>query len=261
MTTFFEIIVANESGRYARQAARAAFDEIDRLEGCLSRFIESSDVSRINALGAQGPVRVGLDTFECLRIAARVYRETNGAFDVTCIRGGTDKVVFDETEFTVGLTAADVSIDLGGIGKGFALDKAAETLRDWSIETALIHSGESSVLALGPPAGEAGWKVQVGGGADQPEQMTVRDRALSASGTSVKGRHIIDPRTGLPAAGAIRTWASCPSAAASDALSTAFMVMSPAEVDRYCRDHPDTWAMLLMEDADGTRRLTRFGAR
>ena len=264
MTTTFEIVVADHPANYARQAARAAFDEIDRLEQCLSRFIESSDISRINLLAAEEPVRVSLDTFECLQLAARISAETHGAFDVTRVRGGMDKVEFDKAQITIALKDAEISLDLGGIGKGFALDKAAEIMNEWSVETALIRAGDSSVLALGVPPDDDGWRVNVGSGAEGDagrEEIMLSDRAVRGSGTSVRGQHIIAPRTGRPAEGPIRTWASCPSATVSDALSTAFMVMSSEEVERLCVEHPDTWAVLLTEDDRGIRRLERFGNR
>jgi len=310
MDTSFEIHIADQPAEYARGAAQAAFAEIDRIEGYLSRFKESSDVSRINILAAKEPVRVGLETFECLQLAARISAETNGAFDATRVRNGMKKVKFDNKNFAIRLIdrridedrptagragilpaaeplvakhtgaassaptmdpnlfrsttanrTADIEIDLGGIGKGFALDKVAAFLRDWSIESALFQGGDSTVLAVGTPPGEEGWPVSVGSGMeeeDRPEPILLRDRALSASGTSVKGQHIIDPRTGQPARGAIRAWASCPSATVSDALSTAFLVMGAKQTERYCREHKDTWAMLLVEDDHG-RRLVGYG--
>ena len=83
MATTFEILIVHEDEKYAGQAAMAAFGEVDRLEGELSRFIEHSDVSRINNLPAGEPLLLGLETFECLKISARVYAETDGAFDIT----------------------------------------------------------------------------------------------------------------------------------------------------------------------------------
>ncbi len=294
MATTFEIIVAGEGGtgdsaEYARQAAQAAFHEIDRLEQGLSRFIESSDISRINKLGARAPVRVSVDTFECLQLARRLHKETGGAFDVTIgalmscwrtpegtsgrpgakeiaearKRTGMEQVVLDKEHFTVALKTDGVLVDMGGIGKGFALDKAAENLRDWvdegsGFETALLSGGQSSVLAMGAPPGKRGWEVTVEGGQAVPEELLLSDRALSGSGTRVRGRHIVDPRTGRPAEGALRAWASCPSAAVSDALSTAFMILSPADIDLYCAEHKDTWALLLMRNATDNR-LRTFG--
>jgi thiamine biosynthesis lipoprotein len=271
MTTVFEVVIAGETGEYARQASQAVFGEIDRLEGVLSRFIESSDISRINKLGAREPVRVGADTFECLQTAAAVHRVTGGAFDVTIgavttpdgerlpaesAPVGMGMVEFHEDIFAISLKAEGLSIDLGGIGKGFALDKALEILGDWSVDSVLLHGGESSVLGIGAPPDEDGWPVAAGG--EQGERFILRDKALSGSGIYVKGSHIIDPGTRRPAEGKTGAWAFCPSAAVADALSTAFMVMPPPDIERFCRNHPGTGAMFVVEQ-EGDSTLTRLG--
>lgn len=300
MATTFEIILAaktssKETALYAAQAAQALFAEIDRIEDDLSHFISSSDISRINHLGAKEPVRVSLYTFECLQLAERLYRQTGGVFDVTigalmaCWRTpdgkskrpsvteinaaralvGMDKVVFNKQDLTIALKKDGVSLDLGGIGKGYALDKAAELLEDWREDTpditgALLHGGESSVLAIDAPPAQSGWKVSVGADMNDPnlppEEILLRDRALSGSGTQLRGEHIIDPRTARPARGALRAWASSPSGTASDALATAFMTLSPDEVKQYCARHPNTWAILLVCGAQGPK-FQHFGKR
>jgi len=278
MATTFEVIVVYDDERYARQAAAAAFDEVDRLEGELSRFIENSDISRINNLPANQPLRLGLDAFECLQLSCRIYAQTNGAFDITIgsLLGlwrnedgtprtpsqeelnlarqhtGTHLLQLDESEHTVQLSASPVQVDLGGIGKGYAVDRVAELLRGWSIETALISGGYSSVLALNAPAGTKGWPLTVSN-PDNRKQILARPclqgRALSGSGLQ-KGQHIIDPRTAQPVKGKVAAWASAPDAATADALSTAFMVMSPDEIEQYCSDHPDVSAMIMQQSRD-----------
>lgn len=316
MATRFEAVIAGAGRDHARQAASAAFAEIDRLEANLSRFVENSDVSQINREAGREVVRIGIETFECLRLAKRMAKETGGAFDVTVgalmacwrsddgtlrrptppefaearTRTGSDLLELDDTAITARLKLASARIDLGAIGKGFALDEAAAVLREWGIETALIHGGASTVLAFGAPEGQGGWPVGVGigagdvateekEGAREARRVELRDKALSASGTAVKGRHIIDPRTGRPvggaagqpvgavarpgdgadgANGALRAWALAPSGAVADALSTAFLVMTTTEVESYCAGHSDVSAALLVEAAS-QRRLLRFG--
>jgi len=303
MATRFEAVIAGAERDYARQAASAAFDEIDRLEAKLSRFVENSDVSQINREAGREAVRISVETFDCLRLAKRMAKETGGAFDATVgalmacwrsdngsprlptpsevaearARTGWGLLELDEVAMTARLKAAGARIDLGAIGKGFALDRAAEILREWGVASALIHGGASTVLVLGAPPGYEGWPVGVGIGAfnlsgenegEAPSRRRIefRDKALSASGMAVKSRHIIDPRTGYPvgfaagqtAAETLRAWAMGPSGGVADALSTAFMVMTAGEIQSYCRDHADASAMLLIGSAS-KRRLTAFG--
>lgn len=258
MATTFEIRIVSESATYAGQIAQVVFDEIDRLEKTLSRFVQSSDIAQINHLGATQPVRVSLDTIECLRVAEEIRQQTHGAFDITLAGKQIDLC---EESFTVRLEDEDTKLDLGGIGKGYALDKAAELLAEWGVESALLHGGESSVLAIGAPPGKEGWVLGVGAGADDPKEkrhLALCDSAISASGTQLKGEHIQDPRTGKPPDRAIRVWVAAPKAIVTDALATAFMILSTAEIDVYCSNHPEVSALLLV-DEKGCKRLLPFG--
>jgi thiamine biosynthesis lipoprotein len=265
MGTIFEVLIAGQEAGYAAQAAEAAFREIDRLEGLFSRFNTTSEIGQINRLRTGEALTIGLDSFECLRTAELVQRETAGAFDINFRRGGESsarpdfELTASGSGFCIQLrqgflarSPAALDLDLGAIGKGYALDRAASVLADWSVERFLIHGGTSSALAKGDAPGlsqgESGWPVGVGGTwefPDVPKRVLLRGRALSGSGTEVKGRHIRDPRTGRPAQGHLAAWVSHPSAAVSDALSTAFMSMSSKEARRYCERHPDIWALLV----------------
>jgi thiamine biosynthesis lipoprotein len=290
MATTFEIIILHEDACYAEQAAWAAFDKLGRLEQDLSGFIENSDISRINNLAAGQSVRVSLETFECLQLSRHVNAETNGAFDITigyllsCWRNsdktlripskeelkiarqrtGMDLFKLDESQYTVELLRDKVQIDLGGIGKGYAIDKMAELLRDWSIDLALIHGGYSTALGIGAPKGKQGWPVTLSNPRNRKQtlaRLCLQNRALSGSGLQ-KGRHIIDPRTAQPVEGRCAAWACAADAATADALSTAFMVMSPNEVKQYCLRRPDVLAMLILHDDTKKKqkeRILHFG--
>jgi thiamine biosynthesis lipoprotein len=245
MATTFKVTLAHGDAAYARQAGAAAWAELDRIEGLLSRFTQSSDISRINGLERGQETAVQLDTFDCLRTALEVQRETGGAFDVAYGSRGPwsarPRFELDEASHTVRVLDAGVRLDLGGIGKGFALDRMAALLADWDIAAALLAASTSTVLAIGSPAGEEGWPI-VFGPDEKPQRLRLKDRAFSGSGTAVRGSHIIDPRTRQPASGPLRAWAGAPTAAVADALSTAFMVMSEAEVRDHCRLHPEITA-------------------
>jgi thiamine biosynthesis lipoprotein len=270
MATTFEIFLASEDEAFAASMAREAFALLDRLEEQLSRFRPHSDVSIINALEAGESVRLSIPAFDCLKLAFQISSETGGAFDVSLapvmdrIRNDNGEIVefgqevldevfaekreglylLSEGDLSIYCQATGAGIDLGGIGKGFALDQMAEFLEEWDLPQALLHGGGSTVLALDPPDGQEGWKVGFGEESGR-EPMVLRRAALSGSGKAVKGAHVMDPRTGMPAMNHTRTWAKAPTAAMSDALSTAFMVMSQEEVDAYCEVHPDVSAYFL----------------
>jgi thiamine biosynthesis lipoprotein len=279
MATAFEIIIIHKDATYAQQAAWAAFDELDRLEQQLSRFIENSDISRVNNLTANQPLQIGPAAFECLQLCVALYNQTDGAFDVTIgslrdcwlsedktmrtpskeqikqarQRTGLHLIKLDEDEHTVQLLTSPLQIDLGGIGKGYAIDQMAKLLGDWSIDTALIQGGCSSVLALGKPNNTKGWHLTLSNPTNRKQTLAhlyLRDRAISGSGLQ-KGCHIIDPHTARPVEGKIAAWASAPAAVTTDALSTAFMVMSSDQIRQYCLSHPDILAMVVAKDRTG----------
>jgi thiamine biosynthesis lipoprotein len=264
MACVWGVGIVGADAKQAEQAARAAFAEIERLEGELSRFVATSDVARINALRAEQAVRVGVDVFDCLELALRVNRETAGAFDVTADSAGArpaGRIELDRTAMAVRMLADGTVVDLGAIGKGYALDQAAALLRDWGVGAALLHCGQSTVYALGSPPGQPGWTVGVRD-PRQPAavlgQVRLRDAALSGSGRRLHGAHIVDPRTGCPATGADGAWALAPSAALADALSTAFMVLSAAEVSQYCARYAQV-AGLVLPAGGGEQRCEHFG--
>lgn len=268
MATTFKLTVVHADPVYARQASAEAFAELERIEGRLSRYVESSDISRVNRLAKGQSTAVQLDTFECLRIALEVQRETRGAFDVAY---GSEMPVrtfglegprfdLDEQDHAVRVLADGVRLDLGGIGKGFALDRMAAILADWEVDSALLAASTSTLLALSPPPGQSGWAVTFGPEHDL-HRANLAKAALSGSGTAVKGHHILDPRTGRPARQRCRAWACGPCAAVADALSTAWMVMTEGEIREYCAGRPEVSAFLLKSPkgrVEAIGHLTRF---
>jgi len=315
MATTWGIFIGGEEVEYARTAARAAFEELHRLQTELSRFDPGSDVSQISRLEpiripprrseadcgrrsrpkpegdsdrlleAGQAVKVGLETFACLKAAVRIHRETGGALDVTLAplqdlwwpeegrdrppteeeiadarrRTGMDRLVLDETEHAVGVREGSVGVDLGAVGKGCAVDRMVAILKDWSITSALVHGGKSTVYGLGTPPGKDGWPIAAYGPGRAPGTLAsarLRDRALSGSGSPPGDRHVLDPRTGRPAEGNLGAWVVAERATDADALSTAFLVMAPEEVEEYCRQHPGTSGMLLRSEAG---KVYRFG--
>ncbi len=282
MATDFEIVVIHEDARYTEQCVFEAFRELDKVEQNLSRFIANSDISRINSSGVDQRVLVGLDAFESLEQCARLSEDTKGAFDVTVgplleywsrhaspgeelsrihKRTGTHLVHLDRAQHTVTLRSEGMSIDLGGYGKGYAVDRMAEVLEEWEIGCALIHGGQSSILALGGPPGEEGWEATLrhpSSDARGIERVLLQHQAISSSGLR-KGRHIIDPRTAYPVTETQAAWAMTSTAAEGDALSTAFMIMSPEEIHHYCENHRDRKAIVIRKEALDAENVLRFG--
>jgi thiamine biosynthesis lipoprotein len=280
MATVFEVRCLHADAGYARQAAQAAFDLVDRLEMEQSRFIANSDISRINLLAAGQSTRVSPSTLECLETARRMHALTGGAFDVS-IGSGLDGLELIPDEFTVHARRGGVRLDLGGIGKGFAIDHMAEELREWDIRHALVHGGFSSVLALEAPPGRHGWPLTLSapGPGDHGvlARISASRTAFSASGTQ-KGDHILDPRNGravrdrtawvaLSCRDEVATGAACAGgrdaagrspATVAEALSTAFMILSAQEIEDLCRRSPGLEAWLILEPTEAGQAVPRL---
>jgi len=282
MATTFDIFIVHEDKNYAQQAAEEAFRLTDKLEGEFSRFIENSEISQIGNLAARQTLRLGLDSFQCLKISKRICEETKGAFDVTVgvlmscwfdknknlrqpskeeletARKHTGCGIFklDEENFNLEAMTDNVQIDLGAVGKGYAVDRMAETLREWDINFALINGGDSSILALDRPEKLPGWPVTLSSSDNRVlAKVYLKNRALSGSGTQ-KGRHIINPYTGQPVKDKIGAWVCAADAVISDALSTAFMVMGIRDIEWYCEKHTDIQAMVLLAEK---KEMLSFG--
>lgn len=269
--------------------AEAVFDLLDALEAQLTVYRDSSEVANVNRLAGSAPVVVEPRLFELLQTAARITTETDGAFDITAgalikawgffkgprrvpaseelaetlRRVGMDGVELDAERRSVRYLKRGLEINLGSIGKGYALDRMAEVLRDeWKITTALLQGGHSSVYAMGSPTENGrGWSVAVTH-PWQPGQrlamLHLRDRALATSAATYQhleheGRklgHILDPRTGWSAEGMASASALAPSAAEADALATAFFILGVDRSIEYCKAHSDIGAVLLANEPD-----------
>ena len=292
MACRFEILLDGADDRHA-VAAREALDEADRLESALSVFRETSELSRVNRTAAQGPATVDADLFALLDRCRGLHAQTAGAFDITstplsrcwgflkregrlpspeaiaAARAlvGMSGVLFDAAARTIRFAREGMELNLGSIGKGYALDRMAALMRGRGVGHALLSAGGSSAVAVGG-RGE-GWTVdirsrQVAGG--KLARLRLRDGALATSGAGeqffeVDGRrygHVIDPRTGWPASGVLSVSVVTAEGARSDALSTAFLVGGLEVARRYCASYPQTLALVTPDD--GTRRPIVLGA-
>ncbi len=284
MATRFEIVLSGAEEVFLRAVGEEALDEIERLEAQLSFYREESEISGINARAAYEPVRVEPRLFQLLQRAAQLSADTDGAFDVTVaplmrcwgfVRGtgalpppeaieearqcvGMKHVLLDEENYTVRFTREGVMLDLGSIGKGYAVERAAQILRDYDITSALLHGGTSSIVAIGCSPDQTPWNIAIRHPLDAERRLSVvplRDEALSVS--AVHGKvfeaggqhygHVLDPRSGFPVQGALLCAVRCSSPTDGDALSTAFLVLGEEGARRYCEQHLEVSALIASE--------------
>jgi thiamine biosynthesis lipoprotein len=231
MATEFEVRIANEEQSYAAGAAQAAFTLTQELENKLSRFRANSEISAIAQLAVGETLRLTEPVFACLKLAKKMEQATRGGFSISAAALQTQPAhpAWVLENYFIRCEGGKLGFDLGAIGKGFALDRMAEVLREWSCPAFLLIAGGSSVLAGEAPAGTPGWSCGLGDN-HSPRRYWLKNVSLSGSGLAVQGNHILDPRTGRPARRQNRAWALAETAAESDALSTAAMVLDDAEI-------------------------------
>ncbi len=294
MACDFEIQFPAQHEDAATEHAIAALDLVETIEDQLTVYRNHSEVMDINRRAALEEVEVESRLFSLLSLASFLYERTGGAFDITSgplsdvwgflrrtgklpqeddLKRALKKVGFqhvqlDERQQTIHLKLPGVAINLNSLGKGYALDRAAELLDQNGLANYLIHGGRSSVLARGHD--EAGWAI----GLRHPMRPSERlaefflcDEALATSGSGTqffrhRGKrygHILDPRTGLPAEGIYSATVIAPTAAEADALSTAFYVMGPVEVATFCAARPELRALLVCPaEREGDIQLQAF---
>jgi thiamine biosynthesis lipoprotein len=278
MATRFEVALHGPNPAALRAAAEEALDEIEHLEARLSIYRPTSDLSQINAHAAQHPVRVDPRVFQFLLRARQLSSLTHGAFDITaaplfrawgfiggsgslptpeslasaraCV--GWHHIELNESNHTVAFDRPGVLIDPGAIGKGYAMDRASELLRDAGVESALFHGGTSTVCAIGHPPGEDAWSIALPSPpkshrmpgsspipSEDPRIVRIHDQSLSVSAVwgksfEIGGRnfgHVLDPRSGEPVSGASIAAVITPGATESDAVSTALLVLGFEGID------------------------------
>ncbi|OGW61973.1 MAG: hypothetical protein A2V83_03810 [Nitrospirae bacterium RBG_16_64_22] len=290
MGTVVTITVAGLDRDDADRAMNAAFEEIRRLEGILTFFSEDSDLGRINAAAGERPVGVSAETIEVLAEARRISDRSGGAFDATIgplvsLWGFEVKERFvppkeeierartlvnwrnmavDPELGTVRLERRGMKVDLGGIAKGYAADRAAETLRKHGVSRALVAVA-GDIRAVGEKAVGVAWHV----GIQHPREpgavlgsLKIADRSVSTSGDyeryfikdDVRYHHILDPATGRPAAASRSATVLAPTTTLSDALSTAAFVLGPEKGIALVRSVPGAEAIIV--DREGRVHVT-----
>jgi FAD:protein FMN transferase len=302
MACLFEVVFDAATYRDGTDAAVAALNVVAALEAQLTVYRDTSEVQHINRHAAEEPVAVEEGLYQLLKRAAALAQETGGAFDMTAGRlskvwgffrrqgsmpsaadiskalatVGSRHLQFDDAARTVRFLQPALELNLGAIGKGYALDRAADWLTTAGIGDFLIHGGKSSVLARGsrildseddtitpsnirnPIPKIAGWSVALRHPL-KPDmrlaEFVLRNQALGTSGSGTQyfhyqGKrysHIIDPRTGWPADKLLSATVIAPTAEQADALSTAFYVFGLELAREYCRRHEEISALLVYQ--------------
>jgi FAD:protein FMN transferase len=262
-----------------------AFDEVDRIDRLMSHYKGDSELSRINLNAARHPVVVDPELFDFISTALDYNRESDGAFDITVgplmkawgfFRGegrvpagdelaavqrhvGSAHVILDRGVRSIVFDEPGVELDLGGIAKGYAVDRVVNLLRRRNVAAALVSAGGSTIYGLGAPPAHDGWDVDVQDPIDARKialTVELKDRALSVAGTSEKSfeaggvrySHIMDPRTGRPVQGVLSAVVLTSSGTAGDALDDAFFVLGPARARAYLRQWPNTEVVFFLPD-------------
>jgi len=299
MGSFFEIRLGVRTSGAVELATRA-LDLIDELEAQLTVYRDDSEVSRLNRSAHEGPIPVEPNLFALLARAVELSRATGGAYDVTSgalseawgfVRGpkrvpepevladarartGWQHLRLDPAGRTVAFDRPGVTINLGSIGKGYAIDRAVEVIRGyWLPTSAVVHGGQSSLFALGSPPGRFGdrWEVALRNpwNPDSPlGTLRLRNRGLGTSGGAFQsfeanGRtygHILDPRTGEPADGPASVTVLASTSADADALSTAFYLLGPEAARDHVAAHPEIGVVIVREGLSDPRpEMLTFG--
>ncbi len=285
-STFALVIYGPDEGRLPGIANRA-LDEVDRIDHLMSDYKPQSPLSLLNREGALRAVPLDAELYDFLKRSVAYSRDSRGAFDVTVGplmkawgpfrpheghvptaaqrrealgRVGFDKIIFDDAARTVRFARPGMSLDLGGIAKGYAVDRAVAVLRRQGIARALVTSGGSSAYALGRPPGQQAWELKVAdpfsSNTRGPSVRTFAlvDRALSVAGISQQSfkaggatyGHILDPRSGWPVQGIASLVVTSPNATEADALDTVLFVLGVRASRDYLAQHPGSEATFFV---------------
>lgn len=270
MNTRFSLVLVGMDTEQSEALAAAAERDLRSCEKLLSRFDPASPVSEINRRAAEAPVAVPAELWNVLSLCERYWREMRGAFDITLWplsrlwrehleqgsepspeamektlgRTGFGRLELDSAARTIRFGAAGMSLDFGGFGKGFALDRVAGTLRSHGVERAFLSFGESSITVLGTHPHGPSWPVGIANmfrPAETVHTFQLKDASLSSSGTAPFNRmadavnsaqifgHILDPHSGRPIPGYRTLSVSASTGAEAEVLSTALLVTPEPE--------------------------------
>lgn len=295
MACTYSIITYGENETMLQEAVTAAFDEVDRIDRLMSHYKPDSPLSQLNRAAAAHPVKTDAELFAFLQECVRYSQLSDGAFDITVgpllkawgfFRGegrmpseeelaqarqriGYRHLRLNARAQTVAFARAGVELDLGGIAKGYAVNRVVALLKARGIKRALISAGGSTIYALGSPPESSAWDVQVQDPTDARKiALTVRlkNQTLSVSGSAEKyfeleGQrysHIMDPRTGRPVMNVLSVAVITPTGTAGDALDNVFYVAGVARSRQLLRRFSHTEVYFFLPDATAQWKLTHL---
>jgi FAD:protein FMN transferase len=267
MGTMFEVLAYHHSRALGEAAVARALDEVERLDSVLSHFKTDSDLTKLVRRGRSGYVAVDRDLYQVLSDALEMSRLSDGNFDVTVGRllkawhtargsGASPSAealaaaqrcvgyahIHMRPPDQVSLDSDCLALDLGGIGKGYAVERAIAVLREHGMTDAVVNAGRSSIAAIGHPPARTGWPVNLYGEGAALEEIELRDVSLSTSeqrslhGAAPIFDAIVSPGTGLPTQTTVKVVVLSPRATTADALSTTLLLTS-IERGRRIVDH------------------------
>ncbi|MGA2076049.1 MAG: FAD:protein FMN transferase [Terriglobia bacterium] len=276
MGTIFTLAVYGRDRTFLSEVVEQVFEEVDRLDEQMSNYKPQSELSVINREAARHPVIVEPGLFRLLEICVQRSEQTDGAFDITVgplmkswgfFRGrgrlptpaeinevlkrvGYRHLKLDAERRTIRFDESGVEIDLGGIAKGYAVDRAVEILRSNGITSALVSSGTSSIYALGSPPGAHGWKITLRDPYDAHKPADVihlQNYSLSTSGSyerffEIDGKnycHIMNPHTGWPVQGVLSAAVLAATGTDTDGRSAGCFVMGVEGTRKYLAAQPN----------------------
>jgi len=290
MACMYDIVAFAEASSDMPVVLERALDEVDRIDRLMSHYKPQSPLSQLNREAAGRPVVVDRELFDLIARSIDYSRDTDGAFDVTVgplmkawgfflgvgrvPRGdelagvmrhvGYRHVVLDPTARTIRFDVPEVELDLGGIAKGYAVDRVVAFLQKRGITSALVSAGGSTVYGLGHPPDRRAWDVKIQDPLNSARvafTVALTDRAISMAGRSAKTfeadgivySHIMDPRTGRPVQGIVSVAVTSLTGTDGDAVDDALFVMGVEKGRRYLRRFPNSTAWYWVQDADGSR--------
>jgi thiamine biosynthesis lipoprotein len=276
MGTVYEIVAYGQSLERASQALDAAFSKIADLDRIMSNYDLESDLSRMERSAHFRAVHVAPDLYRVIQDSLLYSPLSGGKYDITvaplvdawksAMRDGQapsakrlkqlrDCVGYGKIQLIppgeIELDSPCMRLDLGSIGKGYAVDRAVEVLRSAGIRDALVNAGGSTIYGIGSPPGQQGWTIRLNDPSGQVSpQVTLRDDSVSTSGQETNSvifagefGHIIDPVTAQPMRSAFSVSVIARTATASDGLSTTLFLLGPDAGSRVIHELPGTAAL------------------